>query len=374
MSRKHEQYSFEDYVRIPPVRSTDTTVTDVHHTISAESLQHRRLDNDKIYGRIMEQLPTVNEHSAEMLSTTNRSYSNFKSPMSKEIVGLGQLTRRESTNTIDRFQFMYNKNTHLSTYTIPADSRLESKDVHHRLKDGVHTRDEEIVPVSIIGARDYTNTDRSFGNVATTIQPPSSLLSLQSDNMKSGRYSGIDNNKLFKYQSEHMEDTAYSDAFLYANEKHLNPPRPHQFPCSNISDIGALSRYSLPDDDRYVSRTFQNAPNRSNTEALKLGNNLRVFPDTTSVETNMTRHPKSHNNDTSVENYAFKSVPFKDSRQRLSVSVSFSSMRDSSRKSSHPINEGEIVSSYVLSSIGTKAPRKPLLKEPSIGKNTTILR
>ena len=204
--------------------------------------------------------------------------------------------------------------------------------------------------------------------MATTIQPPSSLLSLQSDNMKSGRYSGIDNNKLFKYQSEHIEDTAYSDAFLYANEKHLNPPRPHQFPCSNISDIGALSRYSLPDDDRYVSRTFQN------TEALKLGNNIRVFPDTTSVDTNMTRHPKSHNNDTSIENYAFKSVPFKDSRQRLSVSVSFSSMRDSSRKSSHPINEGEIVSSYVLSSIGTKAPRKPLLKEPSIGKNTTILR
>ena len=376
MTRKSKQYSFDEYARAPTVIQFDGTVSDVPHSIVTEILQHKRLDNDKIYGRIMEPILTVNERSAETLNSTNRTYSNFQTPVTKEYTGIGQLTRKESTNVTDRFQFNYNKNLKLNTYITPKDSRIENKDSLVRANDVTNSRDENIhTPVSITHARDFTNGNRLYGNIANMIQPPSDILSHKSDDMKSGRYSGIDNNALYTYQGEHVpynKDIDYNHAFLYSQNERLNPPKPQNFPCLNISNIGTLSRYSLSDDDRYLSRTFQNAPNESTLESLKLGKNVRVFQNTTTLQNNTTRQKKSSTHTGSVSQYAFDGVPFKDDRQKNTVSVSFALSEESSRKSRNS-DDTNITSAYVFSGVGVRPPRKPLLKEPQIGKNTTVV-
>ena len=92
--------------------------------------------------------------------------------------------------------------------------------------------------------------------------------------------------------------------------------------------------------------------------------------------TTITRQPKSFQETQTQDNYAFQTAPLLQEdltakRNSARTQTSLANTRESSRKSTTKIVDSN--SKYVLSNIGTKAPRQPMTNTHTICVNTTIV-
>ena len=382
---KNKQYSFESYCRIPktiPKHHDINTDSVLDFDTYEDSLRHKRVDNDLIYDRLSSNIAINGEQCALGLNNTKPGqFGNFQSQRNETVVSIGTLTRRESTDSQEKFQFKYNRDLLIQPPVRPMNSRIQNKGNSVNIKETTGTRKDPIPNIDPITARDVTNTNRFFGNITTVT--PSTNIDAQIKQQCTRHYE-LDNNKMYTYQGQNVlqnDQKRYNDAKVQAHNERLTLPQPHQHPCHGIQDFGDLCRRSLPDDDTLTKRLFELGPNKKCIDDMKLIPNLRVFPASSLKEmkqppTTITRQPKSFQETQTQDNYAFQTAPLLQEdltakRNSARTQTSLANTRESSRKSTTKIVDSN--SKYVLSNIGTKAPRQPMTNTHTIGVNTTIV-
>ena len=192
--------------------------------------------------------------------------------------------------------------------------------------------------------------------------------------VQSSRNHIIDQEKIYSFQGVNIlldDEIRYNDAKIRAQNERWIAPNPHQHICLSPENMGLPSRKSLPDDDSLTKSIFENVMNsRLNEDEKKLASNIKVYPSNINTKADYNFKKKTNINNKSTEHYQFESVPFRDNRETLPKP--FSSQKDSSRKTNILNYDGDNTSKYILSDIGTKAPRQPVSKTFPIGVNTTI--
>ena len=374
MKKSNTSYSFEEYNRIPRItqNTTDFTKFSLLPTIS------KKLDdekNDKIYTRISNNIAIQKEKTALQNNNTCRNYGHFQSQKTYGTVKLGtlSLSRKESTEQIQQDHF--NKDLLIQpTSRNFIDTRIQNKGQNNSLKDSISTRFDPLPNVNVRTACRVTNDDRLFGNVVPSNRHNGGVL----EGQELTRRSDLDYNKLYDYQSKKVisddaDHRRYNEAKCKAHHEHLALPHLNAFGCLNKNNFGVLCRNSLPDDDTITQRLFDLGPNEQCPLPTKNDASIRVFPLTKdNVQTASTRQPKSHNTVQNENEYMFETAPFlqaKFDEIQKNAQSTFTKPRESSRKTQNVTIDAN--GTYVLSTIGTKPPRRPLSQVPSIGINTT---
>ena len=171
MKQNSKQYSFEEYSRSPQI-TVSTNTTDIDHTISTEPYRHKKLDNDVLFTRSIENHAPVIYNNAIDLNTNDRAFGNFQSPRMGTISDMGSMTRKESSESQEKFQFKYNGNMEIRPPSRPIDTRIRSKGYNSEMKDRVSTRTDINIPSNVVSAQVLTNDNRLFGNVNNMLSPP----------------------------------------------------------------------------------------------------------------------------------------------------------------------------------------------------------
>ena len=371
MKSNFKQYSFEDLTRTPRITINDQQ-RDVNHDMQNEIYRHKKLDNDVLFDRSIKNTTSfLRNNDAMGLNSMDRSFGNILSPKFGVTSDIGVLTRKEGTESQDRFQFKFNGNMEKRPPSRPDNIRMYYKDTNNYLKESVSTRTNETIPIDVNGAQYFTNQNRLFGNVISTTAPPSENLSNRDQSFKETRSPYIDNDKMYAYQGTNIlsnDDIRYNDAKIRAHNERWSLPQPHQHPVLNINDIGVPCRRSLPDDDTLTTSIFEHVAHSRPTD-FKNTYNAKVYPSNNFSTSEYILKKKTYLNNKSTDDYQFKSVPFHDNRDTLN---SFSSKTESSRKTEIQNYDTDTNSTYVLSDLGSRPARKPLSTIFPIGINTTI--
>ena len=372
MKQNSKQYSFEEYSRSPQI-TVSTNTTDIDHTISTEPYRHKKLDNDVLFTRSIENHAPVIYNNAIDLNTNDRAFGNFQSPRMGTISDMGSMTRKESSESQEKFQFKYNGNMEIRPPSRPIDTRIRSKGYNSEMKDRVSTRTDINIPSNVVSAQVLTNNNRLFGNVNNMQSPPPEYRKTE-HNSKETRSSYLDNEKMYTYRGVNVltdDDTRYNEAKVRAYNEKWAIPLKHIYTTLNVDDVGKPCRQSLPDDDTLTKRIFENAPKIDEIEYLKNATNIKVFPLNVDSRATFTRETKSYTKNKSTEKYQFESVPFHDKRDIL-LPETFLSKKETSRKSQNTKNDRDSNAEYMLRNIGSKPPMKPISKIFPIGVNTTL--
>ena len=203
--------------------------------------------------------------------------------------------------------------------------------------------------------------------------PPEKNIMNRSHSFKETRTPFIDNDKLYSYQGVNVlfdDEIRYNDAKIRAHNERWVLPQPHQHPVLNIKDIGVSCRKSLPDDDTLTKSVFENSTPYPLTD-VTTAHNIKVYPINPSTNSTYVLKKKTTLQNSATDDYTFNSIPFRDNRSSNSL-YSFSSQRDSSRKTEIKNYDNDSNSNYVLFDIGNKPARQPVSKQFPIGINTTI--
>ena len=290
----------------------------------------RKLDNNAIYQRTMwnDSLPFS---TSEYLNHKDRSYGNIYRNRSKGTSAIGELTRETNINSA-----IINKNkTEIKQSLLPTIVYTNKKKDNIILKDNTSTRPDYIVIPKTIN---LTN-DRTYGNIKlpSKIQPMTSECT---------RFTYIDNEQIYNFTKPLVNNT---NELIKANQlAHTEKMTIPQHIKMVYTPLGEQCREPFHDDGTLESRIFATPP------ILPMHNN-------NIDNSTWTRTPKSSNpissmileNDTTF--YGRNNVIQNNSNIKISRKI----------KEEQP-------DAYTLSSLGTKAPRKPLVTENPIGINTTI--
>lgn len=372
MKQNSKQYSFEEYSRSPQI-TVSTNTTDIDHTISTEPFRHKKLDNNILFIRSMENHAPMIYNNAVDLNTNNRAFGNFQSPRMGTISDIGSMTRKESSESQVKFQFKYNGNMEIRPPSRPIDTRINSKGHNSEMKDTISTRSDINIPSNVVSAQNLTNQNRFFGNVNNMLSPPPEYRKNEHSS-KETRSSFLDNEKMYNFQAVNVlvdDEFRYNEAKIRAYNEKWAIPSKHIYTTVNVDDMGKSCRQSLPDDDTLTKRIFENAPKIDEIEHLKNAKNIKVFPLNVDSRANLTRETKSYTKNKSTDHYQFESVPFHDKRNVL-LPESFLLKTETSRKSQNTKGDKDDNGEYVLRNIGSKPPTKPVSKIFPIGINTTL--
>ena len=374
MKNNKKQYSFENYTSVPSI-IVNYESDDVHHAMMTEPYRHKRVDNDKIYQRAVENLmPKYKEQSAVELNKSNRSFGNFHSQLNGLGSNIGELTRKESVYNHDKFQFQFNENHPLDSSTIrPLNTRINNKGQNHELIETLSTRLDEKPKQPVSSAQIFTNDNRLFGNVVALVAPS---VKEQNNTMKETRCSYIDNDKIYSYNGTSVltdGDIRFYDAKQKAYNERWSLPTPLQHVCLSKENIGTFCREPLPDDDSINKRVYNNPDPITPIKITKRKNeqNIRVFNSNDEMlNISSARELKSKYIGEQIQKYntlLTEKLPYQ--RKIASTHAFTTDDINSSRKSTLPDTTFKM--EYVLSTLGTKAPRKPITNDMSIGINTT---
>ena len=291
----------------------------------------RKLDNDAMYQHIMwrDNLPFW---SSEYLNHQDRSYGNIYRNRNKGTTDIGELSRGKNMNA-----GILNKNkTEIKQSLLPMTVYTNKRNDNIKLKDNTSTRPDYFLVKS---SNQLTNSDRMYGNVKviSKIEPISS---------ESTRFSYIDNEKIYNNSKRVINDES---RLIKANQlAHIDKMTIPQQQKRLYAPFGEQCREPFHDDGTLENRIFATPP------IIPLHNN-------NIDNSSWTRTPKSSN--------PINSIILKNDTTfygRNNVIQNNPNIKISRKPKDEQPDE------YTLSSLGIKAPRKPLLTANPIGINTTI--
>ena len=140
MKSNFDQYSFEDLTRTPQI-TIKNELTDMNHYIRNEQYRHKKLDNDVLFDRRLTNMSSfLRDNHVMDQNYTDRSFGAVQSPKISLNGTIGSISRKQGTESLDRFQFQFNANMEKRPPSRPEEISLMYQETNNDLKETVATR------------------------------------------------------------------------------------------------------------------------------------------------------------------------------------------------------------------------------------------